>query len=134
MAPRRIPLDEHGPGAIRILSIEELETGLRLLGRGDSELNAFWDQNVDAFRRTVLFAIRETSDAMLSPKITLHWRNLLQRQLESLVQYVEIADRYILRRQLRGGRRRSTIAMIDRPVPGKPRDRVTAVPKLGPYG
>ena len=78
--------------------MEELETGLRLLGRGHVDQNAFWDANIDAFRRTVLFAIRETSDALLAPQITLQWRNVLQTQLEALVQYIELADRYTERR------------------------------------
>jgi len=84
----------------RILSVEELDTGLRLLGRGGTEQNIFWDGNVASFRMTVLFAIRETSDALLSPAITPYWRMLLQRQLESLVHYVELADRYIARRNI----------------------------------
>lgn len=84
----------------RILSVEELDTGLRLLGRGDMDQNAFWDENVASFRMTVLFAIRETSDALLSPKITPYWRTLLQRQLESLVHYIELSDRYIARRRI----------------------------------
>jgi hypothetical protein len=84
------------------LSIEDLETGLRLLGRGDIDHNSFWDQNIEAFRQTVLFAIRETSDALLSPAITLRWQIQLERELESLVEYVELADRYIARRSLNG--------------------------------
>jgi hypothetical protein len=85
-------------GAARILSIDELETGLRLLGRGQVEHNAFWDENVAAFRQTVLVAIRDTTEDLLSPGIAERWRILLQRQLESLVQYLELADRYIERR------------------------------------
>lgn len=86
-----------GPGYTRIMTIEELEAGLRLLGRGNLDQNTFWDANIHSFRRTVLFAIRETSDALLSPRISPRWRNLLERQLESLVQYIELADRYIVR-------------------------------------
>jgi len=86
------------------LSIEELEEGLRLLGRGDIDQNAFWDANIDSFRQTVLFAIRETSDALLSPRIPARWCVELEGQLEALVQYIELADRYIARRSLsRGG-------------------------------
>ena len=87
----------------RVLSIEELEEGLRLLGRGDIDQNAFWDQNIAAFRHTVLLAIRDTSDALLSPRIPLRWSLELQTQLEALVQYVELADRYIARRFLSAG-------------------------------
>ena len=86
------------------LSIEQLEEGLRLLGRGDVDQNAFWDENIDAFRQTVLLAIRETSDALLSPRIPTRWSLELEGQLEALVQYIEIADRYIARRSLSRGR------------------------------
>ena len=89
-----------GSPPVAPLSIEELETGLRLLGRGDIDHNSFWDENIEAFRRTVLVAIRDTSDALLSPRITLHWRSQLERQLEALVQYIELADRYVAERSL----------------------------------
>ena len=55
----------------------------------------FWDTNIARFRRTVLLAIRETSGALLSPTITLHWQVELQRQLNELVRYIELADRYV---------------------------------------
>ena len=84
----------------RVLSIEQLEAGLRVMDSGDSNLNAFWDENVSDFRQTVLFAIRETSDALLSPKIPLRWQIELESQLESLVRYIELADRYIARRSV----------------------------------
>jgi hypothetical protein len=48
----------------------------------------------------VLFAIRDTSEALLSPAIPLEWRIELEDQLEDLVQYIELADRYIARRFL----------------------------------
>lgn len=86
------------PAQVIPLSIDELEAGLRIMGRRDTDLDVFWDENVDAFKQTVLLAIRETSDALLSPTITLRWRVTLQRQLEELVGYVELADRYIARR------------------------------------
>jgi len=79
------------------LSIEQLEEGLRLLGRGDTDQNAFWDHNIEAFRQTVLFAIFETSEALLSPRIPLRWSVELESQLEALIQYMELADRYIAR-------------------------------------
>jgi hypothetical protein len=81
------------------LSIPQLETGLRLLGRGDLDHYAFWDANIDAFRRTVLFAIRETSDALLSPSVPVRWRVELEGQLEELFRYIELAERYITRRR-----------------------------------
>lgn len=89
MTSKRSP--SHLPTA-KPLSIEELEAGLRLLGCGDLDHRAFWDENIEAFRQTVLLAIRETSDALLSPQITLRWRVQLQTQLEALVQYIDFAD------------------------------------------
>ena len=96
-AARELRLPPIGAGP---LSIEQLEEGLRLLGRGDVDQNAFWDENVEAFRQTVLFAIRETSDALLSPGIPRRWSAELETQLETLIQYIELADRYIARRFL----------------------------------
>lgn len=84
----------------RVLSIEQLEAGLRVMDSGDSNLNAFWDENVSDFRQTVLFAIRETSEALLSPRIPLRWQIELESQLEALVRYIELADRYIERRSV----------------------------------
>ena len=77
------------------LTIEELEIGLVTLGRDDVDLKAFWDENIVGFRQTVLSAIRDTSDALLSPTITLLWRVELQSQLDALVRYIRLADRYI---------------------------------------
>lgn len=91
-----------GTGAC-VLSIEQLEVGLRVMAQDDFESNAFWDENVEAFRRTVLMAIRDTSDALLSPTITLRWRVELESQLEALIQYIELADRYIAHRLLSEG-------------------------------
>ena len=80
------------------LSIPELEIGLRILRGSESKHKTFWDENIGPFRQTVLFAIRETSNALLSPKVPLSWRARLERELEELVQYIELADRYIARR------------------------------------
>src|SRR5437762_11298258 len=80
------------------LSIEELEIGLLSLGRDDVDLKEFWDENILGFRQTALFAIRETSDALLSPKIPLRWRIELENQLDALVRYIKLADRYIAQR------------------------------------
>jgi hypothetical protein len=88
------------PGLPKPLTIEELEIGLRALHDRDTDLSAFWDEHIAAFRQTVLFAIRETSDALLSPTIPLRWRVELQAQLEDLVKYITLADRYIERRSL----------------------------------
>ena len=68
------------------------------MGSATTDQDLFWDQNVEAFRRTALHAIRDTADALLSPRIPLHWRAELESQLEDLVSYVELADRYIAKR------------------------------------
>lgn len=94
-----------GMRGARLLSIEQLEAGLRVLDTAEVDLNAFWDEHICAFRRTVLFAIRETSTSLLSPTIPLKWRVQLESQLEELVQYIELADRYIARRSLSYERR-----------------------------
>ena len=88
---RIIELEKRHAGA---LSIEELESGLRLLG------NDHCDHDIAGFRRTVLFAIRETSEALLSPAMSREWRLLLERQLETLVEYIELADRCLALRSL----------------------------------
>ena len=84
-------------------TIEELETGLRRLGRGDGDLSSFWDQNIVAFRQTVLFAMRETSDALLSPNLPLRARVQLEGQLETLAQYLKFASQYIARQPVPPG-------------------------------
>jgi len=80
------------------LSIEQLEAGLRVMKDGKTDLGVFWDENVAAFRQTVIFAIRETSNELLSPAIPLRWRVELEAQLEELIQFIALADRYIARR------------------------------------
>ena len=80
------------------LSIEQLETGLILLDEGMLDDEAFWDQNMSAFRETVLVAIGETSVALMSPATPRRWRVLLRRQLDELERYAEMAERYITRR------------------------------------
>jgi hypothetical protein len=89
---------ERGIDVPRIFTVEELETGLRMLGRADLDQNLFWDANIASFRKTVLFAIRETSDALLSAKIASAWRSELESQLETLVQYLDLSERYVRRR------------------------------------
>ena len=100
-------------GGFTPLSIEQLEVGLRVVGDRESDLDLFWDENIDAFRRTVIFAIRETSDALLSPVIPLGWRVELESQLEDLVRYIELADRYISRRSVNS--KRAALALAHAP-------------------
>lgn len=85
---------------MRGLNVEQLDVGLRILNGGLVDANSFWDENIAAFRQTLLVAICETSDALLSPRTSLTLRIELKTQLESLVQHVEVADRYIARRLL----------------------------------
>lgn len=96
----------HSDKPVASLSIKELEAGLEVLARADVDECAFWDQNVGVFRQTVLLAIRETSDALLSSRMSDDWRSDLEAQLEALVQYVDLADRYIGQLSLRRGRRK----------------------------
>jgi hypothetical protein len=85
---------------IRPLSIEQLELGLQVLDHADTDLNLFWDRNIDAFTKTVLLAIHETSDALLSPTTPLRWRAELENDLKDLLQCFDLADRYRGRRLL----------------------------------
>jgi|SRR3954470_17053783 len=80
------------------MSIPELEAGLRALSRKDLDRVGFWDRNIVSFRQTLLFAIRDTADALLSPNMTPRWQAELQGQLRALVCYLKFADRYIARR------------------------------------
>ena len=98
MRQKKIPVVT---GGFAPFTIEQLEVGLRVLGEHDIDLGAFWDENIETFRQTVIFAIRETSEALLSPTIPVHWRIELESQLEDLVRYIEFADRYIDRRALK---------------------------------
>ena len=80
------------------LSIPELEIGLRILGEAEPKQKHFWDENIARFRQTILLAIRDTSDALLEQTITPPWRIELESQLEELVQYLELANRYVAKR------------------------------------
>jgi hypothetical protein len=77
------------------LSIPELEIGLRILGGAETKQKSFWDENIVRFRQTVLIAIRDTSDALLEQAISPPWRIELESQLDELVQYLELANRYV---------------------------------------
>jgi hypothetical protein len=80
------------------LSILELEVGLRILGGAEAKQKTFWDENIVRFRQTVLLAIRDTSDALLERSITQPWRMELEGQLDELIQYLELANRYVANR------------------------------------
>jgi len=76
------------------LGIEQLEAALRQLGNADVDPDAFLDEHIEAFRETVLLAIRETADAILQAQIPQHWRVELEDQLAMLGRCMELADRY----------------------------------------
>ena len=80
------------------LSIEQLEAGLRLMDDETFDRGAFLDRNIDAFRETVIVAIRETVDALKSPELPNGYRVELERQVNSLWSYVEVADEYVAQR------------------------------------
>jgi hypothetical protein len=85
-------------GGIRPLSIEQLEAGLSIMDDADVDRAAFLDSNIDAFRKTVIVAIRDTVDALRSPAITAGYRDELEGQIGALWGYVEIADEYVAQR------------------------------------
>ena len=106
------------------LNAEQLHIGLCEMDEGSLDSTSFWDEHVVSFRESLLFAIRETSDALRSPTIPPSWSLRLERQLESLIQYVELADRYISRRHLSFGGS----------APGLPSRPAARRPKLPPAG
>jgi hypothetical protein len=81
------------------LTVEQLEEGLRKLDRGEIEPNLFWDQNMVAFRQTVLVAIRETSDGLARASLSAGLRAELESQVEPLNFYLRIADCYLAKRR-----------------------------------
>ena len=83
------------------LTVEQLETGLLSMSDRDTDLTAFWSEHVEAFRRTIFVAIRDTSDALRSPEIPQCWRLQLERQLEELVGYLDLMDGHNSTRSLR---------------------------------
>jgi hypothetical protein len=82
------------------LTIEQLESGLRVLADRSADLSSFWDENVESFRQTLIHAVRDTSDALLSRDIPLRWKIALESQLQDLVRHIELADRYISSRPI----------------------------------
>lgn len=68
------------------LTIEELEEGARLLDRREVDCRAFWRVNSAAYSRTLLVAMRETSDALSCDNLPLAWRHELESQMKLLRQ------------------------------------------------
>ena len=60
--------------------------------------SSFWDENVEAFRETVVLAIRETTDLLLGEDLPPGWRTHLNGQLRVMGNYRDLADLYIARR------------------------------------
>lgn len=60
--------------------------------------SSFWDENVEAFRETVVLAIRETTDLLLGKDLPPGWRTHLNGQLRVMGNYRDLADHYIARR------------------------------------
>jgi hypothetical protein len=77
------------------LSIEQLEAGLLVLSGGEDEQKEFCEENVAAFRQTVLVAIKETSDALRLHEVPQPCRRELEEQVKALRRYAAMADRYI---------------------------------------
>jgi hypothetical protein len=75
------------------LGIDELEAGLSRLNVPGNE--GFWDENVEAFRRTVIAAIRETCEILENEEMPERWREQLNRQVEAMRNYVGVADLYL---------------------------------------
>ena len=71
------------------LTIDELEAGLQMLGRIDTDSSDFWEDNEPAFRETVRLAIRETSAALLLAGMSPALRAELEVQLEWLKAYLD---------------------------------------------
>ena len=95
MARRTHPFEQSLPrhpsigGEATALTIDELEAGLRTLGRVDVDSAVFWEDNEQAFRETVRLAIRETSAALLLPGMSTALRAELEVQLEWLKAYLD---------------------------------------------
>ena len=85
----------HGASG-QLLSIGELEDGIKVLDAGGSE--DFWDEHVDAFRDTVVDAIRETCEILDTEDMPRRWRAQLNRQVEAMRKYVCLADFYLATR------------------------------------
>ena len=82
------------------MTIEELETGLSRLKQCQAGDLTFWDENVATFRRTVLFALRETSAMLASSSMSSESWIELERQRGRLRQYLKLADNYLRTRRL----------------------------------
>lgn len=94
---KNLPNDVYS--ALGPMSAEELEAGLRELNRV-TDREAFWDDNIFAFRQTVLTAISETTEALSVKNVPATWGEELEQQLISLRECLALADRYLCSRTL----------------------------------
>lgn len=90
--PQRIV--DRPPATVAPLSIAELEAGLRILDAGTAESRAFWNDNLAAFRQTLLIAIRDTANALASRELSGELRQELESQLPALNHYLVAANEY----------------------------------------
>jgi hypothetical protein len=58
-----------------------------------------WDQELAEFRQAALLAIRETSDLLLSKRVSPRWRSELEGQVEQLRNYVSVIDLFTAERR-----------------------------------
>ena len=70
-----------------------------MLDRGEIQPNRFWDEKAAAFRKTLVDAIAETSEALSSQHISDDLRFQLEGQVEPLQFYLKMADAYLARRR-----------------------------------
>jgi len=76
------------------LTVEELEAGLQILDRMDTDKQQFWNENEPAFHATIRLAIRETAEALLMRQLPQALRNELEGQLAWLTSRLEPNDRH----------------------------------------
>ena len=71
------------------LTVQELEAGLQLLDRMDTDQKEFWNEKGRAFRATVRLEIRETAEALLLQQMPHALRVELEDQLAWLTNYLK---------------------------------------------
>jgi hypothetical protein len=89
------PLLAHYHAGAAPMSIEELESGLSRLHHKQEENIGFWIENIIVFRRTLLFAIGETSELLAASNMSSNSGIELQGELGRLRSYLAIADDFL---------------------------------------
>ena len=100
-SPAGAAQDSEQDRAVPPLTVEQLEEGLRQLDCGEIEPNLFWDENIIAFRQTVLVAIRDTADALSCERLSDDLRSELESQVDPLNHYLSLAEGYLAKRRRR---------------------------------